>query len=194
MSKLISMIARGDDRDETTLRVMARDLRQRGLLPTVGRGRAAPHMTPRDAAVLLIGLNCATHNKDAQARAELFLGLSNDNAPHANPLPSMPSALAPLVRAPTITDALVTLFRGVYAPGQVEAKVKLYVLTEQATVEVSWIQPGRQTARDEIFIPYGLPFEQRKIDWLLDRDVVISFTHRTLKMVSEAIGLAPVAI
>jgi hypothetical protein len=194
MVKLISIIARGDGRDEKTLKVMARDLRERGLLPTGLRGAGALHMTPRDAAVLLIALNCATHNKDAQARAETFLGLPSATGGRANPPPSMPSALAPLVRAATLTDAVVTLFRGVYAPGHVEAKVKLYVLTQQAEIEVSWVPPGKQTARDALHLTYSLPFDQRRDDWSLDRDVVIAFTQRTLKAVAEAIDLAPVAV
>lgn len=56
VTELVDAVAALTGREEASVRLFARTLREAGLMTQGGRGRSAPHMTSLDAARLLIGI------------------------------------------------------------------------------------------------------------------------------------------
>lgn len=69
---LVAALAAEDDRDPSTLNVIARTVREAGHMATTKRGVGAAGMTVRDAANLLMGTHGADSPKDASAAVPVF--------------------------------------------------------------------------------------------------------------------------
>lgn len=72
---LVNALAAEDNRDEATLALIARLIREAGHITTSKRGRGSAAMTVRDAANLLIGANAADSPKDAADAVPLYRAL-----------------------------------------------------------------------------------------------------------------------
>ena len=77
---LVNSLARTDGRPRVTLEVIARAIREAGLIATTQRGEGAAHMTVRDAANFLIGANAVQSPKLAADAARQFRTLKQ--TPH----------------------------------------------------------------------------------------------------------------
>jgi hypothetical protein len=75
LSQLVDTIADVEGIDPATAKLVARYIREAGLITTGGRGLSAAPMDFHDAANLLIGMNAATKAADAARIVSLYRGL-----------------------------------------------------------------------------------------------------------------------
>lgn len=80
LSDLVSVLAKTLNVDEATVALIARYLREAGLISQKGRGRGAAHMTPRDAANLLIGVMASSATKGGPESVRLVREAAYDGA------------------------------------------------------------------------------------------------------------------
>ncbi len=71
LSDLVRAVAEATGDPESTVTVVARSLREAGLIATGGRGRSGAKMTPRDAASLLLGVGSPGDNTKAAETVRL---------------------------------------------------------------------------------------------------------------------------
>ncbi len=77
LSTLVERIADVEGMDKAQASGIARYLREAGYISQAGRGRGAAHMTARDAAHLLIGLNASKTAKDSPEELKYYCSLTN---------------------------------------------------------------------------------------------------------------------
>jgi len=85
----------------------ARLLREAGLLPQGGRGRASPPVVARDVATLLVGLGSTGKAVEVVSVVEAYLAL-------------VPSGPNPFARAPNFGTALTVIFEDAQVLGLVD--------------------------------------------------------------------------
>jgi hypothetical protein len=77
LSELVETVAKAEGMDPATVSLIARNVRERGLITTGGRGTSAGKMTFLDAAHLLIGVNASDRIQDAARTVRTYGELKN---------------------------------------------------------------------------------------------------------------------
>jgi hypothetical protein len=73
--QLVAAVSKVVRKPEETVRVALRRLHEAGLIEVTGRGRGGKHMTPRDAAMLLLAMSMGTMLKDSPATIQDYWNL-----------------------------------------------------------------------------------------------------------------------
>jgi hypothetical protein len=108
---LVDDLAEHDVRGRPTVELVARMIREAGLIQTTKRGRGAADMTAADAAALLIGLCVSEAPKDAPAAVKTFwdLGSFDDPDMDIRGYDDYPPLLAPVFEVETFGQAMGVL-------------------------------------------------------------------------------------
>lgn len=121
LSDLVRTVAEATGDPESTVTVVARSLREAGLIATGGRGRSGAKMSPRDAASLLLGVGSPGDNTKAAETVRLVGELKLE--PFGE-LPNRPSGLSlkkhgdelGLVPGQSLHDCLSSLLERIASP------------------------------------------------------------------------------
>ena len=109
---LIDNLAKHDTRGKPTVELIARTIREDGLIRTTKRGRGAAEMSASDAVALLIGLCVAETPSAAPQAVRIFLSLVPTIPLHADTgqrADELPSPLSHVAKASSFGDALSAL-------------------------------------------------------------------------------------
>ncbi len=112
---LIDDLAKHDTRGRPTVQLIARNVREHGLIQTTKRGRGAAEMSVADAAALLIGVCVADTPSTAPEAVRIFTSLEPEfpNFAETGHAPEeLPSPLREVTAASTFGEALSSLIAG----------------------------------------------------------------------------------
>ena len=192
---LVTALSATDGRERVTLNLIARSVREAGLIATTKRGGGASDMTARDAALLVIAANAVQHPKWAAMAAAQFRTFKQ--SPHGRR--EQGGVFGRLAQADTLGDALAVLIEEAGAINTMfEDWVKQFSSGKADVDSVGILRPTLSVT----FSPYYVSIRVQACngedhEWLFDPDVNLMFVEFYTfpggdpdRIVSTTIGLS----
>jgi hypothetical protein len=146
LEELVETVAEQEGMDPATVRLIARNVREAGLITTGGRGTSAGQMTFGDAANLLIGVNASVNAREAPETVRKYRRM---RPACRNQSGDFGKALEKLIEALATTRTLPEIYLSFSMPPVLSQKLI-------RNVEVTFHKPRAQA---RLYIALERPFE-----------------------------------
>ena len=117
LSELVATVAAVEGIEPATVRLIARNIREAGLIATGGRGASAATMSPRDACNLIIAVNASGVIREAVQIVRSFRKLEIDEKEDGRPRRNFGGALETLIEG--AINRSLPFYLGVKVPNNI---------------------------------------------------------------------------
>ena len=150
---LIDDLAAHDPRGRPTVELIARNIREAGLITTTKRGRGAAEMTARDAAALLIGLCCSDGPKDAADAVRKFSSLVSDpESMNEMTEEDFPEAVMQMLSSTTLVDCFESFIKEPHFLQKCRTVIVIRVTLLRASIAMIWTSSTGSKSFNHSFI------------------------------------------